>query len=82
MQAWQQKTSKTLFSQNVWPGLLTAISSKTSCHSSLQIRIRLWLKHDCAPLHLLLAFRAFLNKVVTEQWIGTKWDNSMACSFI
>jgi len=29
----------------------------------LQIRIRLWLKYDSAPLYLHLAFRAFLNNV-------------------
>jgi len=29
----------------------------------LHIRVRLWLQHDGAHLHLLLAFRTFLNNV-------------------
>jgi hypothetical protein len=47
----------------------------------LHIRIRLWIQHDGAHLHLLLAFRAFLNNVFPEQWIGARWDKGMACSF-
>jgi hypothetical protein len=36
----------------------------------LHIRIYLWFTHTSAPPHFLLAFRAFLNKVFTEQWLG------------
>ena len=50
------------FVQNAYPELVQDVD--------LHVRIYLWLTHKGAPPHFILAFRAFLNKVFTEEWLG------------
>jgi hypothetical protein len=50
------------FVQNAFPVLLQDVY--------LHIMIYLRFTHEGAPPHFLIAFRAFLNKVYTQQWLG------------
>jgi hypothetical protein len=50
------------FVQNAFPEPLQDVD--------LSIRIYLWFTHKSASPNFLLAFRRFLNKVFTEQWLG------------